>query len=251
VVEELPSGAVGEMFPIVVTTIGVGIVPNATAGAIAVGEIVGANAIIAAVVLGIDVVTAPGSIDGAATGTAVMEGDGRGGSAGGCGAGIIVPGKTVMADVSGCWVHVNGATAIGGSADVVGAVGIDGIAPVVPAVEEKDVTGTAGVPGVICPVGMAQVTTVPGIVGSEASGTGANVVSGAAWVNAENGLGPLSGEDWIAPGVDGRPIAVLPMVETCARQAWAPDSRTTVVNSKRRIANSFLRQDLARPRLAR
>jgi hypothetical protein len=120
----------------------------------------------------------------------------------------------------------------------------------VPAIEERDVTGTAGVPGVICPVGVEQVTTVPGIVGSEASGTGANVVSGAAWVNAENGLGPLSGEDWIAPGVDGRPMAVLPMVVTCARQAWAPDSRATVVNSKRRIANSFPRVDLARPRLA-
>jgi hypothetical protein len=235
VVEELPSGAVGEMFPIVVTTIGVGIVPNATAGAIAVGEIVGANAIIAAVVLGIDVVTAPGSIDGAATGTAVMEGDGRGGSAGGCGAGIIVPGKTVMADVSGCWVHVNGATAIGGSADVVGAVGIDGIAPVVPAVEEKDVTGTAGVPGVICPVGMAQVTTVPGIVGSEASGTGANVVSGTpGWVVAENGLGPLSGEVTIVPGVDESPMAVVPMVETCARLALQPNSRAAA--NKCRIA---------------
>lgn len=85
-------------------------------------------------------------------------------------------------------------------------------------IDDSGVTDTAGVPGVICPVGVAQVTTVPGIVGSEASGTAANVVSGAAWVNAENGLGPLSGEDWIAPGVDGRPIAVLPMVETCARQ---------------------------------
>ena len=53
------------------------------------------------------------------------------------------------------------------------------------------VADTAGVPGVICPVGVAQVTTVPGIVGSEASGTGANVVSGAPdWVVAENGLGP-------------------------------------------------------------
>jgi hypothetical protein len=110
----------------------------------------------------------------------------------------------------------------------------------VPAIGDTEVAGIAGVPGVICPAGAAQVTTVPGIEGSEASGTGANVVSGAAWVNAENGLGPLSGEDWIAPGVDGRPMAVLPMVETCARHAWAPESRTIVVNGKRRIANSFL-----------
>jgi hypothetical protein len=241
VVEEPPSGAAGEMFPIVVTTIGVGIVPNAAAGAIAVVDFDGANAVVVAVVLGMDVERVLMTIDGAGTGTAVTEGDDRGGSPGGCGAGMVVPGITVMADVSGCWVHVNGATAIGGSADIVGAAGIDGIAPVVSAIEERDMTGTAGVPGVICPVGVAQVTTVPGIVGSEASGTGANVVSGAAWVNAENGLGPLSGEDWIAPGVDGRPIVVLPMVETCARQAWAPDSRTTVVSSKRRMANSFPR----------
>lgn len=230
VVEELPSGAVGEMFPIVVMTIGVGMVPNAAAGAIAVGDMDGADAVVVTVVLGIDVERALMTVDC----------DGRGGSAGGCGAGMFVPGITVMADVSGCWAHVNGATAIGGSADVVRAAAIDGIVALVPAIGNTEVAGTAGVPGVICPVGAAQVTTVPGIVGSEASGTGANVVSGAAWVNAENGLGPLSGEDWTAPGVDGRPMAVLPMVETCARQAWAPDSRTIVVNSKRRIANSFL-----------
>ena len=30
-------------------------------------------------------------------------------------------------------------------------------------------------------------------------------------------------------------MAVVPMVETCARQPWVPDSRTTVINSKRRI----------------
>jgi hypothetical protein len=195
VVEELPSGAAAEMFPIVEITIGVGMVPNAVAGAIAVGEIVGANAVIVAVALGMDVEKVLVTVDGAGAGTAPTEDDGRGGSAGGGGAGMVVPGITVMADVSGCWVHVNGATAIWGSADVAGAAGIDGAAPVVSAVEEKDMTGTAGVPGVICPVGVAQVTTVPGVVGSEASGTGANVVSGAAWVNAENGLGPLSGED--------------------------------------------------------
>jgi len=42
-----------------------------------------------------------------------------------------------------------------------------------------EITCAAGVPGVICPVGVEQVTTVPGVVGSEASGTGASVVSGA------------------------------------------------------------------------
>jgi hypothetical protein len=55
------------------------------------------------------------------------------------------------------------------------------------------------------------------------------------WVVAENGLGPLSGEVTIVPGVEGRPIEVVPMVETCARQALAPSSSVAVVNSKRCI----------------
>ena len=91
-VEELPSGAVAEMFPIVVITIGVGMVPNAAAGAIAVGEIVDANAVITAVALGIDGERVLVTVDGACTGIAVMEGNGRGGSPGGCGAGMVVPG---------------------------------------------------------------------------------------------------------------------------------------------------------------
>jgi hypothetical protein len=84
-----------------------------------------------------------------------------------------------------------------------------------------------------------QVTTVPGVVGSEASGTGASVVSAApGWVVAENGLGPLSAEVTIAPGVDGSPIAVLPMVEICARQVLQPNSRAVAVNIKRRMASA-------------
>jgi hypothetical protein len=125
---------------------------------------------------------------------------------------------------------------VAGATDV-GAADIDGIVPVTPAVDDMDVTGTAGVPGVICPVGVEQVTTVPGVAGSEASGSGASVVSGApGWVVAEKGLGPLSGEVTIAPGVEGRPMAVVPMVETCARQALAPSSSVAIVNSKRCIA---------------
>jgi hypothetical protein len=94
---------------------------------------------------------------------------------------------------------------------VAGATG-DGIAPVV---SDMGVTVTVGVPGVTCPDGGEQVTTVPGVVGSRASGTGASVVSGTpGWIAAENGLGPLSGEDTIVPGVDARPMAVVPMVET-------------------------------------
>ena len=96
---------------------------------------------------------------------------------------------------------------------------------------------TVGVAGAICPDGVAQVTKVPGVAGLEVSGSGASVVAGTpGMVATENGLGPLSGEDSIVPGVDERPMAVVPMVETCARPAWQPDSRAAAVNNKRRIA---------------
>jgi hypothetical protein len=125
---------------------------------------------------------------------------------------------------------------VAGTADIVGAADIDGVVPIVPAIDDREVTGTAGVPGVICPVGVEQVTTVPGIVGSEASGTGASVVSGApGCVVAENGPGPKSGEVTIVPGVDGRPMAVVPMVETCARLALQPNSSAATMNSKLRF----------------
>jgi hypothetical protein len=243
VVEGLPSGVVGEMFPIVVMTTGVAMVPNAAAGAIAAGNIAGADAVIVAAVPGMDVGAVLMTVDGAGTGAAVMESDGRGGSAGGCGAGMVVPGKSVMNELAGCADSVKSAPSPP-DVDVEEATGtvdttdadIDGVAAAGPAIGDGEVTGIAGVPSVICPVGVAQATTVPGIVGSEASGTGAKVVSGAAWVIVENGFGPLSGEVTIAPGVDESPIAVVPMVETWARLAWAPDSRATVVNSKRRIS---------------
>jgi hypothetical protein len=61
---------------------------------------------------------------------------------------------------------------------VFGGADVDGIEPVVPPIADMEVAGTAGIPGEISPIGVEQVTTVPGIVGSEASGTGANVVSG-------------------------------------------------------------------------
>jgi hypothetical protein len=79
-----------------------------------------------------------------------------------------------------------------------------------------DTVGVAGT-GVGDDDGGAQTTTVPGVVGSDASGTGASVVSGAPdTVVAENGPGLLSGEITIAPGTVGRSIAVLPVVATCA-----------------------------------
>jgi hypothetical protein len=237
VVEGLPIGLVGETVPVVVMTVGVAMVPNA-AGIVAVGDIVMVGAVIVAIVPGMDAEIVLGAVDDVGTGIGVMEGAGRGGTAGGCGAGMVVPGKSVMNDVAGCAdsgrngvvvLPMNDAVAVlptidaedaAGAADIVGAAAIDGVVPIVPAIDDREVTGTAGVPGVSCPVGVEQVTTVPGIVGSEASGTGASVVSGApGCVAAENGLGPKSGEVTIVPGVDERPMAVVPMVETCARLA--------------------------------
>jgi hypothetical protein len=131
-------------------------------------------------------------------------------------------------------------------ADVEGAgrVGIAGIVPIV--IDDVDVTGTVGVPGAICPVGTEQFSTVPGVVGSEASGTGASVVPGVPGrVVAENGLGPLSGDVTIVPGVDERPIAVLPIVDTCAGHASQPASRITIMSSTFRIASSARRSSLS------
>jgi hypothetical protein len=218
VVEELPSGDTGDTVPVVLTTIDVGMVPSAVDGIVVVDDGIGA------VVPGVYAETVPGTIDGAGTGTGAIEGNGGGGTAGGGGAGTFEPANTVRADVSGCCEKVSGAVATGGGADVVGAAATDGVVPMVVPVANVGgaaaITVVVGVPGVICPVGVEQLTTVPGVAGSEASGTGASVVSGApGCAVAENGLGPLRGEVTIAAGVDGRPMAVVPMVETCARQA--------------------------------
>jgi len=86
----------------------------------------------------------------------------------------------------------------------------------------------------------AQFTLVPGSVGSCASGGEANVVAGApGMVAAEkrlvNGLGPASGDDTIAPGVVGMAMAVVPMVETCARQPLPLSRRAVVAEMSVRI----------------
>jgi hypothetical protein len=85
-----------------------------------------------------------------------------------------------------------------------------------------------------------QFTLVPAIVGSCASGTGARVVTGAfgsvaAEKKLEKGLGPFRGEETMAPGVVGRPIAVVPIVETCARQLPLP-SRSAISTYSRYIS---------------
>jgi len=79
------------------------------------------------------------------------------------------------------------------------------------------VTTGAAAPAISNGDGVLHVTNVPGVAGFDASGTGANVVSGAPeMVVAENGPGLLSGAVTIAPGTVGRPIDVLPIVATCA-----------------------------------
>ena len=114
-----------------------------------------------------------------------------------------------------------------------------------------DTIGVAGT-GIGDVDGVAQTTTVPGVVGSEASGTGASVVSGAPGsVVAENGPGLLSGEVTIAPGTVGRPIAVVPIVETCASLEEQPNSKAIVVASTIRIISMLLTDlDLANGDLA-
>ena len=154
-----------------------------------------------------------------------------------------------MNDVAGCTdndrngavpLAVVGAEGSAGAADTVGAAEKDGSGPVVPAIADVNVTGTAAVPGAIWPIGVAQVTNVPGVAGLDANGTGASVVPGVpGWVTAENGPGPLSGEIKIVPGVVGMPMAVVPRVETCAKPALQPSSRIPAENSKRRICECF------------
>jgi hypothetical protein len=248
-VDALPSGDVGDMVPVVLPNMEVGIVPN---GAV-VDDISVLDGVIVAVLPAIDVETVDCTVEATCTGGAAMEGEGRAGTAGGGGAGTVVPGSVDKNEVAGCADSVSkGALVLPVAdveevaefaADVVGAADIDDVIPVAPPTVDIDAIGTGGSPGAICPVGVAQVTTVPGVVGSEASGTGASVVSGTPdWVAAENGLGPLSGDVTIAPGVDARPMAVLPMVETCAGAALQPASRMAVVSSRRRIAIFPLRR---------
>jgi hypothetical protein len=236
VVDELPSGDAGAIVPVVLPMIDVGMVPNAVPDVIAVDAVIVANAVIAAALPVVDVEVGPGTVDGVGVGVAVEEVEDA--PMADDDTGTVEPGKSDINEDAGCADSTSGAAVAdveAGTAAIVGAAEIKGAIPIpLPVVELMD---TVGVPGAICPVGVEQVTTVPGVVGSEASGTGASVVPGApGWVVAENGLGPLIGDVTIVPGVVERPMAVLPMVETCARLALQPASKIAVVNSKRRIA---------------
>jgi hypothetical protein len=239
-VDGLPSGDIGDMVPVVLPMDNVGMVPNAVPGIIAVDGI-----IVAVLLPARDVETVLGAV-----GTGVAVTPGAAAASGDDATGIVEPGKSVKNDVAGVADSRSGAVELAVDAgEVAGTVGIAGAADVAdvkgvvaipPPTADMEITGTAGVPGAICPVGAAQLTTVPGTVGLEASGTGASVVSGEFdRVVAENGLGPLSGDVTIVAGVVGSPMAVLPMVETCATTALQPASKMAIVNSKRRIAISL------------
>lgn len=88
-----------------------------------------------------------------------------------------------------------------------------------------------------------QFRLVPGSVGSSANGGDARVVAGAPGTVAaekrlENGLGPDSGDDTIAPGVVAIAMAVVPMVETWAGQSLPLRRSVTVTQKSARIQSS-------------
>jgi hypothetical protein len=66
-------------------------VPNAV-DVIAIGDVVVVDVVVMAVVPGMDVETVLSTVGDIGTGIGAIEGTGRGGSAGGCGAGMVVPG---------------------------------------------------------------------------------------------------------------------------------------------------------------
>ena len=199
VVDGLPTEDTGDTVPVVLPTNGERIVPNAIPGIIVVDDIILVDGIIVAALPAMDVEAVVGTIDGVgAVGAAVTVGAAAAAVRDDA-TGIVVPKISVANDVAGVADSNSGAVelAVAAARDaavsggVVAAAGVEGVVPIAPAVADMEITGTDGVPGAICPVGVAQVTTVPGVVGSEASGTGASVVPGEfGWVVAENGLGP-------------------------------------------------------------
>jgi hypothetical protein len=157
--------------------------------------------------------------------------------------GVMVPVALPLLDVEVVTDGANGKGAIaavlaGGAPIVPNAVAVDGVVAVVPPVADIELAATGvGADIMVCAADREQLRLVPAMVGSSASGTGARVVSGTpGCVAAEKGLGPVRGDDTIAPGVDGIPMAVVPMVETCAKQPLPPSSNAVIADRKVRIA---------------
>jgi hypothetical protein len=189
--EGLPSGAAGDMVPVVLPLIDAELIvdgPNDVA--------------VVALVLAVDATVVPSAtlVPGVVT---------------------MVPGGSIVP--CGRITTVPCGRAVPSGTSVPGVPNADGL--LVPldvglAVTGPDEVICVGDAKVVCEDTGEQLMLVPEAVGSSASGTGASVVSRApGWVAAENGLGPLSGDVKMVPGVDGSPMAVVPMVETCARLA--------------------------------
>jgi hypothetical protein len=200
--------------------VGVGF-PNAVIAIVPVVLPPGVNGVVVGVASGMVVVV--GIVPIAAVLAAVVAMLVAGGApvtSGGTGIGGAVTSPSVTAETAGVTVAeaVDGAVVAGPLMVPSAGVGATVVA--------VTVTGAvAGIGPVADAWNVVQLMLVPGVVGSRASDNGASVVSGAPdWVAAENGLGPLSGDDTIAPGVDGIPIAVVPMVETCAMPAVLPSN---------------------------
>jgi hypothetical protein len=212
---EFPSAAIGAIVPVVLPLPGAnGVVTGVDSGIVVVVAIVPIAAVFAAVV-------------------AMLVDSGAAVTGGGTGIGGAVTSPSVTAETAGVAMTGVGCAAIVAGAPMVPSAAVGAL------VARVGVTATGAVAGIMVVVdagSVEQLTLVPGVVGSRASGSGASVVSWApGWVAAENGLGPLRGDDTIAPGVDGIPMAVVPMVETCAMQAVPPSSSAGTTDSRRRI----------------
>ena len=169
VVDGLPSEDTGDRVPVVLPTNGVGIVPNAIPGIIVV------DGIIAAVLPAMDVEAVVGTIDGVgAVGAAVTAGAAAAAVRDDA-TGIVVPKISVANDVAGVADNNSGAVELAVvaakdaavRAGVVAAADVGGVVPIAPPVTGMEIIGTGGVPGAICPVGVAQVTTVPASSGQK------------------------------------------------------------------------------------
>jgi hypothetical protein len=91
VVDELPSGDIGDIVPVALPTNVVGMLPNGLTGIIAVPRVVAVDEDIVALAPALDVRTVLGRADSIGTDGAVIGGKNRGGTVGSWGAGTVVP----------------------------------------------------------------------------------------------------------------------------------------------------------------
>jgi hypothetical protein len=176
---ELPSGVIGEMVPVALPLLGIGLVAAGASGSGVIG--LGSGTAGAAKIKG--PVTGGGTaIAGAVTSPSCIAEN----------AGITVAVPRV-ADVDGAETGDRPGTIATEAGDAIA---------VAPPTTDIGVRGTGAVPTVIdgvCAGDGEQLMLVPAAVASSASGTGARVVTGTpGWFAAEKGLGPVRGEETIA-----------------------------------------------------